>query len=144
MAIFDSDDSEDSKSEGNAVVEEPNEYEKQTGRIFVFVLLLHLPLIALPFFSEKPEFSIGIGISAVANVLAILKCGELWERIWFWILIALIEGANASLAVFAHWPRVMMTRLTLLPFGVAYFCLTVGIVTFFDKFVFKSNALGEE
>ena len=144
MAIFDSDEPKDGESAENEEIDLPPEYVKQTGRIFVVVLLVELPLIIFPFFSERPEFSIGIGMCAVANVIAFLKCGELWNRIWFWVVVALIQGSNAALAIYAHWPRVMMTKLTLMPIGIGYYLLTVGIVTFFDKFVFKSNALGEE
>jgi len=144
MAIFDSDEPKDGEFEGKKKIEEPDEQDKRNFRAFVVVLLLELPLIIFPFFSERPEFSIGIGMCAVANVMAFLKCGELWKRTWFWIVVVLIQGSSAALAVFAHWPRVIVTRLTLLPIGIGYYLLTVGIVTFLDKFIFKSNALGEE
>jgi hypothetical protein len=144
MAIFDSDEPKDGESVENEETAEPDEQDKRNFRAFVVVLLLELPLIIFPFFSERPEFSIGIGMCAVANVMAFLKCGELWNRIWFWIVVVFIQGSSAALAVFAHWPRVMITRLTLIPIGIGYFMLTVGIVTFLDKFIFKSNALGEE
>ena len=144
MAIFDSDEPKDGEPVENEEIAEPNEQDKRSFRAFVGVLFLELPLIIFPFFSGRPEFSIGIGMCSVANILAILKCGELWNRIWFWIVVVLIQGSSAALAVFAHWPKVMMTRLTLMPIGIGYYLLTVGIVTFFDKFIFKSNALSEE
>jgi hypothetical protein len=81
MTIFDSDEPKDGEFQGKEGVEEPDEQDKQNFRAFVVVLLLELPLIIFPFFSERPEFSIGIGMCAVANVVAFLKCGVLWNRI---------------------------------------------------------------
>jgi hypothetical protein len=103
------------------------------------VLLLFLPVIIFPFFTGRTELVIGVSLSMVMAILAIIQCWNLSKRVWFWVIILLIQALHASLAFFAHWPIVTMTRLTLLPIGVAYYLLILGVVRLFDKFIFKSR-----
>ncbi len=78
--------------------------------------------------------------STAVNTVAIAKFWDLKRHVWFWMVILLITTFNVSLAIFVHWPRIAMTRLTLLPIGVAYYCLTVGVVRLVEKIVIKSPA----
>ena len=131
MAIFDAEEPEDAKSE---------EHEQKDGkndRSLAF-LLMFLPLMIF-FFTDKPEFLIGIGLSLSMTIMAIGMCWEFRRRAWFWIVIALIQAFYISLAVLAHWPRVTMTKLILLPIGLMYFGLIVGVVRLLDKLTAKSS-----
>lgn len=121
------------------VPEKQVQQDEKIDRGLLGVILLAIPIITFPFFTGRAELLIGVSMSTAVSVLAIAKCWDLRKRLWFWIVIALIQALNASLAVFAHWPRVTMTRLTLLPIGVAYYLLTLGVVRSFDRFIFKSR-----
>ena len=73
------------------------------------------------------------------NCIAIIMCWDLRKKVWFWVVVALLQGVYVSLAYLAHWPKVTtMTKLTMLPYGVMYYCLTVGILKILTK-VTKSS-----
>jgi hypothetical protein len=120
MAIFDAEEREDEQPE-----EELGRDKTDYG--YLIVLLLMLPLIIFPFLTGRTELMIGVSLSAVMNCLSVAKCWDLRKHGWFWIVVALLQTIHISLAYFAHWPRVTMTRLTLLPIGAMYYFLTVGV-----------------
>jgi type III secretory pathway component EscV len=111
---------------------------------FAVVILVASPFIILPLFTGKTELLIGVSMSTAVNILAIAKCWDLKKYLWFWIVVLLILAIHMSLAFFAHWPRVTMTRLTLLPIGAIYYCLTLGVVRFLEKFIVKYRVRNEE
>ncbi len=120
------------------------EQDEKIDRGFLVVILAALPIIIFPFFTGKTELFIGVSMSAAVNVLAIAKCWNLKRYVWFWVVVSLIMALHVSLAFLAHWPRVTMTRLTILPIGVLYYCLTIGVVRFVERFIMKSPRPDEE
>jgi hypothetical protein len=135
MAIFDAEDPEEQESEEQ---EREGSQDEQNYRGLV-VLLLMLPLIIFPFYTGRTELIIGVSMSAAMNCIAIVMCWDLRKNIWFWIVIAVLQAIYISLAYFAHWPKVTMTKFTLLPFGVMYYCLTVGVARAIAKIRTKSR-----
>lgn len=111
---------------------------------FAVVILVASPFIILPLFTGKTELLIGVSMSTAMNILAIAKCWDLKKYLWFWIVVLLILAIHVSLAFFEHWPRVTMTRLILLPIGAIYYCLTLGVVRFLEKFIVKYRVRNEE
>jgi len=106
----------------------------------IVVILVALPLIIYPFFAGRTELLIGVSFSTAMNVLAIAKCWDLKRFLWFWVVISLIMALHFSLAFFVHWPRVTMTRLTLLPIGLMYYGVTVGLARFIERFAVKAHS----
>ena len=51
---------------------------------------------------------------------------------------------NVPLIVMIHWPHRWVSRIELLPIGLADFAITVGAVRFVQKFIVRSPASGEE
>ncbi len=137
MAIFDAEEPGDEQPEA----EKKQGEENYRGLV---VLLLMLPLIIYPFFTGRTELIIGVSISAAMTCIAIIMCWDLRRHVWFWIVVALMQGIYISLAYLAHWPRVTMTKLTLLPFGLMYYCLTVGVARAIDKIRAKSSGSDKE
>ena len=125
----------------NKVCEEQDE---KIDRGFLAVILVALPIIISPLFTGKTELLIGVSMSAAVNVLAIAKCWNLKRYVWFWVVVSLIMALHVSLAFLDHWPRVAMTRFTILPIGVLYYCLTLGVVRFVGRFIMKSPPPDEE
>jgi hypothetical protein len=118
--------------------------DEKTDRSLVVVILVALPIIIFPFFTGKTELLIGVSMSTAANILAIAKCWELKRHVWFWVVISLIMALHFCLAFFDHWPRVTMTRLVLLPIGAMYYCVTLGVVRFIEKFFVKARSPMQE
>ncbi len=135
MAIFDAVDPEDQESEKREQ-EEPQDEQNYRGLV---VLLLLLPLIIFPFFTGRTELIIGVSGSAAMSCIAIVMCWDLRKHVWFWIVVVLLQAIYIALAYFAHWPKVTMTKFTLLPFGVMYYCLTVGVARAIAKIKTKSR-----
>jgi hypothetical protein len=135
MAILDLEDPGGKEPEEQEQTEQQDE-KSYRGTIY---LLLLLPVIIFPFFTNRTELIIGVSFSLVMTILAIIMCWEFRRRVWFWIVVALVYALDVSLAVFAHWPKVRMTRLTLMPIALMYYCITVGVVRVMDRFVFKSK-----
>ena len=108
MAIFDAQEPEGQESDG---------VDQQDGKIdwgIVVLILVALPIIIFPFFTDKTELLIGVSFSTAMNVLAIGKCWDLKRYVWFWVIISLIMALHVCLAFLGHWPRVTITKLTLL------------------------------
>jgi hypothetical protein len=90
------------------------------------VMFLILPIILFFFVKDRPELVVGVCGSLVGSILAIASSWDLRKRVLFWAVVLAIEAFHVSLAVFVHWPKPPISRLTLLPFGVMYYCLTLG------------------
>jgi len=138
MAIFDQEQPESRSFEGYEA-----EDEKVDLRPLILILIA-LPIIIYPFFTGRTELMIGVSFATAMNVLAIAKCWELRRRFWFWIVISLIMALHVCLAYLYHWPRVTMTRLTLLPIGLMYYFLTLGVVRLLERVIMKSPPPEEE
>jgi hypothetical protein len=133
MAIFDAKEPGDDELEGL-------ERQDASGDRSPALLLLILPIVIFVFVRDRVELVIGVCFSLFSTILAIAQLWYLRKHAWFWTVILVIESIHFCLAYFAHWPKVTaITKLTILPFGVMYFCLTVGVIRFFGRYVFKSD-----
>jgi hypothetical protein len=136
MSIFDEDEPEGRRNEDG-------DQQDQTSYRGLVVLLLMLPLIIFPFFTDRTELIIGVSMSASVNCVAIIMCWDLRKHVWFWIVVVVMQSLYISLAYLAHWPKVTMTKLTLLPFGVMYYGLTVGVARAIAKIARESSSSPE-
>lgn len=134
MLSFNQNDADDGERERE------DQQDDKIDRGLATIILVALPIIIFPFFTGDEQLLIGVSMSTAVNRVAIAKCWELKMHVWFWIVILFIMAFNISTATLVHWPRITMTRLILLPMGVAYYVLTIGIVRLVERILMKTSA----
>jgi hypothetical protein len=90
------------------------------------------------------DMGLNAGICLSMNTLAVGNCWDLRKQWWFWCVIALMLALNAPLVVAIHWPHRWVSRVELLPIGLADMAITVGAVRFVQRFIVRYDPRDEE
>ena len=127
MALFDDQDVEE---------QEP---EEDTSRKYLGLVIFACTLPVLLFFTHigKTDLGLSIGICLGMNVLAVGICWDLRRRWWFWAVILLVLVLHVPVVLMIQWPNMWVSRVALLPVGLADLLITVGIVRFVQKFIVR-------
>jgi len=141
MALFDDEeklmaahDNQEQEAEGQDPID--REQEQYLGLIFaactVSVVLLFWAFGAV-------DIGVSAAVCICANIFAVRQCWDLRGQWWFWCLIVFMLALNVPLVVRFPWPHRWISRVELLPIGLADMLLTVGVVRFVQKFILRYN-----
>lgn len=125
---------------------EEQEPEEQEGGKYIGLIIFLLILPVLLFFTHigKTDLGLTVGICLGMNVLAVGICWDLRRRLWFWGVVGFVLALHVPLFLVIQWPERWVSRIALLPIGIADLLVTVGVVRFVEKFIVKSPPPDEE
>jgi hypothetical protein len=123
--------------------EEPEE-QKPTNYTGVIIGVIALPVYFLFLHFGNPEMGLAAFVCFGAVLLAIGMCWDLRRRVWFWGVIVFVLALHVPLILMVKWPHMTISRISLLPIGLADLLITVGAVRFVEKFIVKAAPLDEE
>jgi hypothetical protein len=118
--------------------EKPVDY---TGLIIAAVIF---PIFA--FFDHIGRLDVGLnaGICVGMSMLAVKMRWNLRRHSWFWIVIAIVLAVQMPLIIAIKWPHYWVSKITLLPIGLASLGLSLGAVHLIERFVAKPDPEDEE
>lgn len=74
-------------------------------------------------------------LSAAFLIVVVLFTWYLKKHVWFWATIACLACLHAVILSLVDWQEKSYPGLTLLPIGMADFCLMYGIIKLLEKFI---------
>jgi len=92
----------------------------------------------------KDDMALSVVICLGMNLLAIKIRWDLRKRLWFWLVIVLVVTLHVPLILRVRWSGIHVTRVSLLPIGLADLALTLGVVWFVEKFIVRNGVHAEE
>ena len=124
--------------------EQKPQEQKRTDYTSVIIFAITLPVLI--FFSHigKEDMGLNIGICLFVNLLAIKIRWKLRTHIWFWAVIVLVLALHVPVILMVRWPHEWVSKMTLLPIGLADLLITLGAVGLVEKFIAKAPPPDEE
>jgi lysylphosphatidylglycerol synthetase-like protein (DUF2156 family) len=120
-----------------------SEEEKPTDYTGVIIGAALLPVLL--FFSHmgKTDMGLNVGICLAIALITIRIYWNLRTRFWFWIIIVLLLVLHVPLVLMIQWPHSWVSRIALLPIGLADLLIYVGALKFVERFIVKSPSSDE-
>jgi hypothetical protein len=99
------------------------------------------------FFSSIGKDDIGFSASICVGMF-LLVIRIYWKRLkthlWFWVVILVLLTFHIPLILKVQWPHIWISRVALLPIGLADLLIYVGVIKFVERFIVKSPSSDEE
>jgi hypothetical protein len=121
---------------------EPKE-QKPTDWSGVIIAAILAPVYIFFIWIGKEDLGLSVFICLGMTVLAIKIRWDLRKCFWFWGVIILILALHVPLILRLRWSGLHVTRISLLPIGVADLAITLGVVGFVEKFIVKAPPADE-
>ena len=78
------------------------------------------------------------------SILAAMLKWRLRKYVWFWIALAIMLTAQLMFAIGIPWPHWWVSKVVLLPFGLASLGLSLGGIALAEKLFGKPERDGED
>lgn len=144
MALFDDQEKLMAADDGQGTEDRVQEKEGAMKYLGLIIFACTLPVVFLVWTFGTFSMGLNAGICLGMNTLAVGNCWDLRRRWWFWCVIVFMLALNVPLIVAIQWPHRWVSRIELLPIGLADFGITVGAVRFVQKFIVRSPPSDEE
>jgi hypothetical protein len=112
--------------------QEPTNY---TGLI---VALISLPVFFLFKYFGRTDLALPAFVYAAMTLLAIGIRWKLRTRPWFWAVIALVVALHTFLLFRFTWPHFQVSKVSLLPIGLADLLIILGIIWLVENFIVRN------
>jgi len=109
---------------------EENEPAEQKPTDWTGVIIAAVLAPVYWFFARKGNDDIALSVFICLGMilLAIKIRWDLRRRVWFWVVIAIMLALHVPLILKTRWTGFQVTRLTLLPIGLADLLVTLGVI----------------
>jgi hypothetical protein len=130
---------------GGKKLMEDSDQETPTNYAGLIIFLCTLPVSLTFMYFGKAELGMNVGICLFTLVSAVGMCWELRKYLWFWTVVGLLLVLHVPLLLMIHWPPHMwVSKIVLLPIGLADLAFDVGVIRFVQKFIMKTPSVEEE
>jgi hypothetical protein len=109
---------------------------------FIIFLLL-VPVFLLFKYFGKVNLALPACTYLGMVLVAVRIRWSLRRYVWFWFTIALIFLIQALLVILVPFPHIKVTRISILPIGVADFLLILGAINLVEKFAVNTKMKNE-
>jgi hypothetical protein len=125
---------------------EENKPREQEPTNYTGLIIFVCTLPVLLFFTHigKTEMGLSVGICLGMMVLAVGMCWDLRSHLWFWMIIVFLLALHVPLILMIQWPHWWVSKIALLPIGLADLLIDVGTVRFVEKFIVKAAPADRE
>ena len=77
-------------------------------------------------------------------LFAIVLRWKLRTKFWFWAVILVALALHVYLLVNFSWPQFRVTRISLLPIGLADLLIILGMIQLVGKFIVRDSAIDDD
>ena len=114
--------------------------DEQTGTDYsaVAILILLLPVFLLFRHFGRIDLALPACIYLGMILVAIRIRWDLRKHLWFWCTVIIVLLLQTLAIILIPFPHITVTRITILPIGLADFLIILGVIRFVETVIIKA------